>query len=174
MAINNHYIYSCRSVSSFIIVVGHVLQAHVEEPLPHVIHIETRSRPDTSPEYALSSRASDFFATESNSCLRTTTTPSSSPIIRSLGLITWSPQTTGTLTSPRVALTVPRADASTEDGDIHLPRSAKSRTPESITSPAILLACIRVASRSPKYPQSDRELTATTITSPGSHCSIAT
>ena len=44
----------CRLVSGlFVFVVGHVLQAHIEEPLSHVIHVQTQGpvpllRPDTS------------------------------------------------------------------------------------------------------------------------------
>ena len=85
------------------------------------------------------------------------------------------PQTTGTFTSPSVSLTVPwTAMQRQKTGNCIRFKSATSRTPESITNPAIPRACIKVASKSPKYPQSDLEFTATTMTSPGSHCSIAT
>jgi hypothetical protein len=60
-------------------------------------------------------------------------------------------QTTGTLTDPRVALTVPWADtAFDQTGKPILVRSSTSRTPASMTRPRQPRAMAEVASRSPK------------------------
>ena len=85
----------------------------------------------------------------------TTTTPSTSATTTSPGRTSAFAQTTGTLTEPRVALTVPLALIAREKtGKSICSRSATSRTPPSMTRPRQPRARNDVASSSPKKPSS--------------------
>src|SRR4030095_275881 len=83
-------------------------------------------------------------------------------------------QTISTFTDPGLALTVPCAEiALAQTGKSIAAMSAESRTPASITSPAIPLARQEVARRSPNIPSVDSDVGATTSTSPVAQTSIA-
>ena len=81
----------------------------------------------------------------------TTTTPSSSATITSPAFTICPPQTTGTLTEPKVSLTVPCAEiAADQTGNPIAVRSRTSRTPASTIRPRQPFAMALVASKSPK------------------------
>ena len=85
------------------------------------------------------------------------------------------PSTTGTLTAPAVAFTVPCAlTARDQTGNRISRRSATSRTPQPSTTPRTPRRWSAVANSSPNSPSVDGEFVATTRTSPGRHCSTAT
>ena len=73
-----------------------------------------------------------------------------------------------------MAFTVPMAEmAFAQTGKSMAVRSATSRTPALITSPATPRARSEVASRSPNMPSVDSAVQVTTRTSPAWHSSIA-
>ena len=85
------------------------------------------------------------------------------------------PATTGTLTAPAVAFTVPCALTARDQAGKPISRSsATSRTPLPSTTPRTPRCASAVANSSPNSPSVDGELVATTRTSPGRHCSTAT
>src|SRR5262245_54850291 len=135
------------------------------------------SSPATSFARDLSSaaiRARDCSSAQSASSRGTATTPSSSAQITSPGEITIPPSTTGTLTDPAVALTVPWHETWRDHtGKPSWRSSAVSRTPASTTSARTPRAITEVASSSPNMPCEDGAVLVTTRTSPSSHTSTA-
>src|SRR5271166_4246661 len=117
---------------------------------------------------SLASRAAAAATVFSAQAFGTTTTPSSSATIASPGLTSAPAQTTGMLTEPSVAFTVPLALT-------HLLQTGKpisvsvltSRTPASMTSARAPRALNEVASRSPKKPSVHSAVIAATTMSPG-------
>src|SRR5207237_2132490 len=84
-------------------------------------------------------------------------------------------QTTGTLTAPSDAFTVPLAEIAFDHTGKPISRSdLASRTPASITSAVTPRAISEVARRSPNMPSALSALHPTTRISPGLHCSTAT
>src|SRR5258708_12046086 len=84
-------------------------------------------------------------------------------------------QTTGTLTAPSVAFTVPLAEIALDHTGKPISRSDfTSRHPASITRPVTPRAISEVASRSPNIPSVLSVVHPTTRISPGPHCSTAT
>ena len=72
-------------------------------------------------------------------------------------------------------MTVPAAETHRDQtGNRICASSLTSRQPASMTSPRTPRAASAVASSSPKYPSSQRDVGATTRTSPSAHCSTAT
>src|SRR5262249_23156780 len=102
------------------------------------------------------------------------TTPSASPTMTSPGWMDAPAHTTGTLTHPAVALTVPCAlMALDHTGKFIAVMSRTSRTPASMTRPATPRACADTASSSPNIPSVDSAVVVTTSTSPAWHHSSA-
>src|SRR6478752_1045728 len=112
----------------------------------------------------------------SAACFRsTTTTPSSSATITSPGLMLTPAHTTGTLTEPTLALTVPLAEiARDHTGNFISLISAASRQPMSRITPFAPSALSEVASSSPKPPSLFSLEQATTRMSPFFSTSQAT
>ena len=114
-------------------------------------------------------RAAACSAAHAASSRGTTTTPSSSAQITSPALTIAPPSTTGTLTDPGDALTVPSHDTWRDHtGKPISRRSSVSRTPASITRPRTPRAITEVASSSPNIPCVDGAVLATTRMSPSS------
>src|SRR5574337_194595 len=121
--------------------------------------MEYMSRPSTpAASFArlapsLASRARAASSVLAASARGTHTTPSSSATITSPGFTSAPAHTTGTLTEPSVALTVPLAEiVLLQTGNFISASVLTSRTPASITSARAPRAMKLVASRSPKYP----------------------
>src|SRR6185295_52964 len=90
------------------------------------------------------------------------------------GRTTAPAHTISTLTEPALDFNVPSAEiALDQTGKFIAVISATSRTPASITSPAMPRARHEVASNSPNIPCVDSNVVATTKTSPGSQTSTA-
>src|SRR5207237_2116893 len=95
---------------------------------------------------SLASRSRPLNATSSASFTGTAITPSSSATITSPGFTARPAQTTGTLTEPRVALTVPLAEiARDQTGKPISFKVLTSRHPASMTRPTAPLAFSDVA-----------------------------
>src|SRR3954451_24808430 len=121
-----------------------------------MLYISRPSSPAASLLRLPSSSASRFspFSATSAACLReTTTTPSSSATTTSPGSTFTPAQTTGTLTAPSVAFTVPFAEtARDQTGKPISFNDFTSRQPASMTSPTTPRALSAVASNSPNMP----------------------
>jgi len=89
------------------------------------------------------------------------------------GFTSMPAHTTGTLTDPGVAFTVPCAEmALAHTGNFISVSSLVSRTPASMIKPATPWAWHEVPSKSPNMPSVDSEVVTTTKTSPGLQTSI--
>ena len=147
------------------------------ERFAHSVHVEAEFPRGEPPPFArfvgLPRRAASVTAVSRSA--GTTTTPSASAATTSPGRTTALAHTTGMLTDPRVALTVPLELTARLNTGKSISRSVSaSRQPPSMTRPTAPCARIEVASRSPKNPSSHSVVQAATRTSPGLSCSAAT